>query len=61
MHAYVHTSDATQKQAIAAATEGQQAYRAEYDRQTTYRSTGAGAAVLAKRDAARFSEDRIYR
>jgi hypothetical protein len=61
MRGYVATSDATKRKAIAAATKSQGSYRAEYNRQLIYWGSGAGAAVLAKRDAAGISQDCNYR
>ena len=61
MHAYVTLSDLTKRKAIAAATRGQGSYRAEYNRQIAYWGSGAGAAALAKRDAAGISQDCNYR
>jgi hypothetical protein len=61
MRGYVATSDATKRKAIGAATKGQGSYRAEYNRQLIYWGSGAGAAVLAKRDAAGISQDCNYR
>ncbi len=65
MRANVMTSDAMKTKAIAAATKGQNAYRAEYNRQIAYfgtgTGTGAGAAVLAKRDATGISDNCNYR